>query len=159
MKQYRRASLLPGRNAVPLTQTQISRAATMIFGLDQTVNARYEAGSFTRFVVRNDEFGEEVGEIIFSDDIYQGTNLANPNSILSLKGAAVHELAHYYRWQGGTELPYGHLTHLDEAMTSLEAALRYFPDLDRTDMQGLISDALQRLRHYVNDEPPPRAAE
>lgn len=158
MKQYRKASLLPGRNAVPLTTTQISRAATMIFGLDQKVNARYEAASFTRFLVRAEESGEEVGEIVFSDDIYQGTNLANPNSILSLKGAAAHELAHFYRWQGGTELPHGHLTHLDEAMTSLEAALRYFPELDRTDIQGLISDALQRLRHYVNDIPPPDAS-
>ena len=156
MKKYRKASLLPGRNTAPLSKAQITRAATMLFGLDQRVNARYERGSSTRFVVRNEEGSEEeVGEIVFSEDIYPGTNLANPNSILSLKGAAAHELAHFYRWQGGTELPHGHLSHLDEAMTSLEAALRYYFDLDRTDIQGLISDALQRLRHHVDEMSPP----
>jgi hypothetical protein len=146
-----RKSLLDGRNVAPLTDTEIRRAANIFIGLAERVNAKYENGSATRFVFKLDEYGEEYGEIIFSEDIYPGKNMVNPNAALSLKGAAAHELAHYYRWQDKTELPHGHLTHIDEAMTSLEAALRFHANLDVTDLQGLISDSLQRLRLFVSD--------
>lgn len=145
----RKVSLLPGRNVAPLNEAEIRRAASVFIGLDNRVNSRYEANSSTRFLQAVGDDGEEFGEIVYSDDIYPGGNIANPNAALSLKGAAAHELAHYYRWQDKTELPLGVLTHIDEAMTSLEAALRYSRDLDMTDTQGLISDALQRLRLYL----------
>ena len=147
-------SLLDGRNNAPLTEKEIKRASNTFIGFDQTVNVRYEAGSSTRFRVCEDEAGEEYGEIIFSEDVYPGNNIANPNSALSVPGAAAHELSHFYRWQGKTELPHGHLSHIDEAMTSLEGALRYSQLLNTTDLQGLISDALQRLRHFVAEQAP-----
>jgi hypothetical protein len=149
MKQERGISLLPGRNTAPLDRREIQRAASMFIGLDTKVNARYEARSSTRFIASVDEDGQELGEIVFSEDIYPGNNIANPNAALSLKGAAAHELAHYYRWQDKTELPHGEMRHVDEAMTSLEAALRYLHDLDKSDIQGLISDSLQRLRLHL----------
>jgi hypothetical protein len=144
-----RNSLLDGRNIAPLTEQERVRAANVFAGLDFGVSARYEAGTTTKFISGISESGEEYGEIVFSADIYPGTNIINPNAALSLKGAAAHELAHYYRWQDKTELPHGELTHIDEAMTSLEAALRYSNGLNPSDLQGLISDSLHRLRLYV----------
>lgn len=153
-------SLLDGRQVAPLTEAEIRRASSTFMGLDNQVNVRYEARSTTRFVTGMDESGEEFGEIIFSCDLYPGTNIANPNSALTMKAAAAHELAHFYRWTDKSELPHGTLTHIDEAMTSLEAAIRYARDLNTTDMQGLISDALQRLRLFVaTQEQPVEVAE
>lgn len=153
MKICRFASLLDGRNTAPLSDREQRRAANIFVGFDNKVNARYEDQSRTRFVVTIDEHGEEFGEIVFSADIYPGPNLINPNASLSLEGAAAHELAHYYRWSNKSELPHGHLTHLDEAMTSLEAALRFAPQLSANDIQGLISDALHRLNLFVGALP------
>lgn len=148
-KSSRQASLLDGRNVSPLNEREKRRAANVFLGLDPRVNTRYEEGNRTRFVVAVDEGGEEYGEIVFSEDVYPGQNHANPNASLSLDGAAAHELAHYYRWVNKSELPHGHLTHIDEAMTSLEAALRFSGKLSEGDIQGLISDSLHRLRVYV----------
>lgn len=145
----RHASLLDGRNNTPLDDREKKRAANVFLGLDARVNARHEEGTRTRFVTGVDDAGEEYGEIVFSADIYPGTNLANPNASLSLDGAAAHELAHYYRWVNKSELPHGELVHIDEAMTSLEAALRFAGKLSDGDVQGLISDALHRLRLHV----------
>lgn len=147
-----RKSLLDGRNVTPLTPPEVRRAANTFIGLDTTVTARHEAGSTTRFLTSINEQNEEYGEIIFSQDIYPGSNIANPNAALTLQGAAAHELAHYYRWLDKTELPHGQLAHIDEAMTSLEAALRYHSGLTQTDIQGLISDSLHRLRLFVAED-------
>lgn len=156
MKTYERyASLLDGRNLTVLTDREQRRAANIFLGLDRNVNARYEEGARTRFVTTVDEVGEEYGEIVFSADIYPGGNLVNPNASLSLDGAAAHELAHYYRWLNKSELPHGQLTHIDEAMTSLEAALRFSGALSPNDIQGLISDALHRLRLHLEELPQP----
>lgn len=148
-KKARHASLLDGRNNTPLDEREKKRAANVFLGLDVRVNARYEEGTRTRFVTGIDDAGDEYGEVIFSEDIYPGGNLANPNASLSLDGAAAHELAHYYRWINKSELPHGELVHIDEAMTSLEAALRFAGKLSEGDIQGLISDALHRLRVHV----------
>jgi hypothetical protein len=145
-------SLLGGRNAAPLSQQEINRASNSFLGMDANVSARYETGATTKFVTDMDQDGQEFGEVVFSDDIYPGQNIANPNAALSLKGAVAHELTHYYRWQDKTELPHGVMTHIDEAMTSLEAALRYSHALDKTDTQGLISDSLQRLRLFLAEQ-------
>lgn len=147
-----RKSLLDGRNVAPLTEHEIRRATNTFMGMDNRVVVRFQEASTTRFRQDVSEDGEEYGEIIFSNDVYPGRNIANPNSALSLKGAAAHELAHYYRWEGKTELPHGTMTHIDEAMTSLEAALRFSQHLDATDIQGLISDSLQRLTLFLNEQ-------
>ena len=149
----RHAPLLDGRNNTPLDGQEKKRAANVFLGFDAKVNARYEEGTRTRFVTGMDEAGEEYGEVIFAEDIYPGTNLTNPNASLSLNGAAAHELAHYYRWVNKSELPHGKLVHIDEAMTSLEAALRFSGELTDADIQGLISDALHRLQMHVAQLP------
>lgn len=135
-----------------MSRPEIIRATNTFIGLDRTINARYENDTTTRFVATTDEQGQELGEIIFSNDIYPGQNTVNPNAALSLDGAAAHELAHYYRWRDKSELEHGVLTHIDEAMASLEAALRFSNSLNGTDIQGLISDALHRLRLYVETQ-------
>lgn len=145
-------SLLDGRNLSPLTEQEIRRASNTFLGLDNKVNVKYEVNSTTRFISRQDDGEDEYGEIVFSSDIYPGRNITNPNASLSLKGAAAHELSHYYRWQDKTELPLGIMTHIDEAMTSLEAALRYSQHLDMTDVHGLISDSLHRLRLFLQEQ-------
>jgi len=152
------SSLLDGRHVAPLSDAEIRRASSTFMGLDNQVNVRHEAHGNTRFRTSVDEFGEEFGEIVFSSDLYPGTNIANPNSALTMKAAAAHELAHFYRWTDKSELPHGVLTQIDEAMTSLEAAIRYAAALNSTDMHGLISDALQRLRLFVATQDAPAEA-
>jgi hypothetical protein len=146
------SSLLPGRNTAPLNDNDIKRISNNLLGLDSSVAFRYVEGATTRFQVSQTEDGEEFGEIIFSKDVYPGNNIANPNSALSLKSAIAHELGHFHRWENRTELAHGFKTHIDEAMTSLEAALRYGHKLDKTDIDGLISDALHRLQLYIAEE-------
>lgn len=152
IKSNKRKVLIEGRHQAPLSKAEVIRATNTFIGLDRTVNARYEEGTTTRFAVTHDEQGQEFGEIIFSNDIFPGQNIVNPNAALSLDGAAAHELAHYYRWRDKSELEHGVLTHIDEAMTSLEASLRFANPLNDTDIQGLISDALHRLRLYVETQ-------
>lgn len=147
-----RKMLLSGRNTAPLTDQEIKRAANIFLGLDGLVNTRYEISSNTRFIVNIENPNEEYGEIIFSEDLYPGGNIGNPNASVTLNGAAAHELAHFHRWTNKTELEHGYLTDLDEAMTSLEAVLRYASKLDTTDIQGLISDSLYRLRLFVEGQ-------
>lgn len=147
-----KTSLLEGRNQAPLSEHEVRRASNTFLGMDNKVNARYVENTSTRFIAGVDSEGQEYGEIVFSDDIYPGRGIANPNSALSLNGAVAHELAHYYRWQDKTELPHETFTHLDEAMTSLEAAARFSSYLSPTDMQGLISDSLHRLRLFMVEQ-------
>jgi hypothetical protein len=75
--------------------------------------------------------------------------VVDPNSALSLTGACVHELTHYYRWRDKRELSDAALEHLDEALTSLEAIMRY-EALDKTDIKGLVADAMQRVNLFID---------
>ena len=123
-------------------------------GLDDAVNVRHESGSLTAFHVSHDEANAEYGEIIFGPDIYPGAGIIDPNSALSLDAAAAHELAHYYRWKDKVALTDRALEHVDEALTSLQAALRYEKHLSETDIRQLVSDAMQRLQIYVQEITP-----
>ncbi|KRQ15385.1 hypothetical protein AOQ71_10335 [Bradyrhizobium manausense] len=68
-----------------------------------------------------------------------------------MQAAAAHELCHYYRWRDKTEVEDGVLVHVDEALTSLEAVLR-FPKLGEHDIRQLVSDAIQRLQIFVQEK-------
>lgn len=145
-----RHSLLAGRNQAPLSADEIRRATNTFLGLDRNVNARYENGVRTAFWVREGELGEEYGEIVFGPDIYPGRSVVDPNSALSLDAAAAHELTHYHRWKDKTLLQ-DSTEHLDEALTSLQAIMRYDRQLSEQDVRQLISDAIQRLQLYVRE--------
>ena len=133
-----------------MSEAEIRRASTTFLGLDKTVNVRYEAGSTTRFrVVADEQTGEEYGEVVFSEDLFPGRNLTNPNSTLSMPAAAAHELTHHYRWRDKRELDGAALRHLDEAMTSLEAAQMFSKQLTDIEVLQLIGDAAERLRLHV----------
>jgi hypothetical protein len=119
--------------------------------LDDTVSARYETDRPTVFRVARDADGHAFGEIVFGPDIYPGKNVIDPNSALSLLAAAAHELAHYHRWADKTELPPGPHDALDEALTSLEAILRY-RRLQDHDVRQLIADAIQRIQLYLREQ-------
>lgn len=147
-----RSSLLAGRNTRPLTQQQIRRASNVFLGLEHDVNTIYDGESKTKFRVSRDG-EEEYGEIVFAPDIYPGGSVIDPNSALSLDAAAAHELAHYHRWRALSAVNQDHLEHIDEALTSLEAYLRYEKSLGPTDLRTLVSDAIQRLQLYVQTIP------
>lgn len=73
-----------------------------------------------------------------------------------MKAAAAHELSHYHRWRDTTELPVG---YLDEALTSLDAALRYSRALSSHEVQQLIRDPIKRIslhQHHVQSDAPER---
>lgn len=144
--------LLADRNQAPLEPNDVRRAINTFLGLDTTVVVRHDPLVRTGFRVSHDESGEEFGEVVFGPDIYPGRGIVNPNAVLSLDAAASHELAHYYRWRDKTELPGGTLTHLDEALTSLEAILRYEQHLKSHDVRMLVADAIQRISLYIADE-------
>jgi hypothetical protein len=50
------------------------------------------------------------------------------------------------------------LEHVDEALTSLQAILRYEHQLNRTDVRVLVSDAMQRLHLYLQQLNTPHSA-
>lgn len=134
---------------MPLSAAEIRRATNVFLGLDNTVNTRYEEGATTRFRVCHDESDQEYGEIVFGPDIYPGWSVVDPNSALSLLAAAAHELTHYHRWKDKAALPNGSMEYVDEALTSLQAIMRYERHLSQSDMRQLISDAIQRVQLYV----------
>jgi hypothetical protein len=96
-----------------------------------------------------DSSGNAYGEVVFGPDIYPGSSIVDPNSALSLQAAVAHELTHYHRWRDKTALSEEPLEHIDEALTSLQAILRYDHQLNRTDVRVLVSDAMQRLHLYL----------
>lgn len=145
-------SLLAGRYNAALTKDEIRRVTNTFLGLDPTVSVRYEAGVATAFRVRQDQdTHEEYGEIVFGSDIYPGPSVVDPNSALTMIAAAAHELAHFHRWKDRQELNDEKLTHIDEAMTSLQAAMRYEAQLNQTDRRLLVSDAMQRLQIHLRE--------
>lgn len=149
------ASLLSGRNNKPLEKHEINSVSNTIIGLtnsDREIDFVYVPNSWSRFTVQDSDDGVKYGKIIFSDDIFQGTDIISPNSVLSMKAAVCHELTHYHRWKDKRELPHGELTQLDEAMTSLEAILMFNKNLSDNDTLGLVSDALERIKLYIKGE-------
>ena len=142
-----RESLPAGRNAAPLDPQEVRRAINTFLGLDGTAPVRYEAGARTRFSVTHDgNGGDDVEEILFGPDLYPGVSVADPNSSLSMQAAAAHELCHLYRWRDRTEIVAEQLEEIDEALTSLEAVLRFPRELSAHDVRQLVSDAIQRLQ-------------
>jgi hypothetical protein len=144
-------SLLAGRNQAALSPDEVRRAINTFLGFDKNVNARYEPSGRTIFFVRQEESGEQFGEIVFGPDIYPGPSVIDPNSALSLDAAAAHELTHYHRWKDKTALPKESMQHLDEALTSLQAVMRYDRHLSEHDVRQLICDAIQRLQLYIRE--------
>ena len=148
------SSLLAGRNTRPLSDDEVKRVFNIFLGLDDKVAVRYDPAFNTGFQPFRDESGDLYGEIIFGPDILPGTNIANPNSSLSLMAAAAHELAHYYRWYNGYALAEDEMPHLDEALTSLDAILRYGDKLNDIDIRDLAADAIQRISLFIDEISP-----
>jgi hypothetical protein len=142
-----RESLLAGRNQQPLNDNDVRRATNVFLGLEQHPPVRFDSSVRTSFCVRVED-GEEIAEIVFGVDLYPGLGVADPNSSLSLEGAAAHELTHWHRWRDKTELVEPDLYEIDEALTSLGAALRY-PKLSEHCVRQLIADAIQRLQFFA----------
>jgi hypothetical protein len=138
------------------------RSVTNTFlGLDREVPFQHDDGGYTRFVVETED-DEEVGRVYFSPDIFPGSSVLDPNSALSMKAAVAHEISHFHRWKDRTELPLGVHRELDEALTSLDAALRFATQLSQHEIQQLIRDAMQRLqlhRNTLNDTRPTNSPE
>lgn len=143
-------SLLAGRNQSGLSEDEIRRAINTFLGLESRVNARYDAAVRTAFHVVKDESGL-YGEIVFGPDIYPGQSVVDPNSVLGLQAAAAHELTHYHRWNDKVALPDVSMEHLDEALTSLQAILRYDHHLSPLDIRQLIADSIMRLQLFSQD--------
>lgn len=146
-------SLLAGRSSSELTERMVRSVGSTFSGLDHTVVYQYDPDGSTRFVVEVDEDGEEFGMVYFGKDIYPGNSVLDPNSALSMKAAVGHEISHCHRWRDQTELPMNVHRDLDEALTSLDAALRFTTTLSPHEIQQLIRDATQRLQmHFAKVE-------
>jgi len=141
-------SLMTGRNCAPLSDEQKKRVINTFLGLDADAVVRFDDGRTVFRVCRDEQTGEEYGEVLFGADIYPGTNIVDPNSSLGLVAAAAHELTHLYRWRDMQALDDESLEHLDEALTSLQA-IANFADLKPREVRQLAADAMQRLRLYL----------
>ncbi|HYJ84224.1 MAG TPA: hypothetical protein VEW26_15435, partial [Allosphingosinicella sp.] len=104
------------------------------------------------------EESQELCEIIYGADIFPGTSVVDPNASLSMRAAAAHECSHFHRWRDTTELNHLTLRHIDEALTSLDAAQRYQSKLNETEIRQLIADAMQRLQLFVQEQEPAPSA-
>jgi hypothetical protein len=144
-----RESLLAGRNAQPLSADDVRRVYNTFLGLEPHLPVRYEAGS--RTVFRVPALAEDGGEceVTFGEDIYPGNAVLDPNASLSLQAAVAHEVTHYFRWRDKTEINDPELEPVDEALTSLEAILRFPRDLNDHDTRKLVADAIQRLQLFA----------
>jgi hypothetical protein len=146
-----RHSLLGRRNLAPLSKGEIDRALSTFLGLDNDRNVNVIVGDErTVFRPAHDESGE-YGEIVIGPDIYPGSSVVDANSALSMKAAAAHELSHYHRWNDKMALDETSLWHVDEALTSLQAILRYERHLSEAEIGQLVRDAIQRLQYYVRE--------
>jgi hypothetical protein len=146
-----RESLLAGRNTQPLTDDDVRRVYNTFLGLDNTLPVRYEAG--TRTVFRVPGLGSEpcYCEVTFGEDIYPGKSVLDPNASISMQAAVAHEISHFCRWRDKTEIDDPTLFEIDEALTSLEAILRFPKQLNDHDARQLVADAIQRLQIYVQN--------
>ncbi|WP_413709139.1 hypothetical protein [Rhizobium sp. Rhizsp82] len=117
-------------------------------GLDREAVFAYGEGEATRCRVIEIE-GEIVCEIRYGADIFPGKSVVDPNSALSMRAAAAHELTHFHRWKDKTEVDGDHLVEIDEALTDLEAILRYYADFNDSEIRQLVSDAIQRLQIFA----------
>lgn len=153
-----RESLLAGRNAHALLEADVRRAINTFLGLDAKVPVRHAQGSRTLFRLTNDENGNEVAEIVFGEDLYPGPAVVDPNSSLSMQAAAAHEITHFHRWGDKTELLDPHLVEIDEALTSLEAILRFPKQLSDHEVRQLVADAIQRLQIFAQNNAPQAVA-
>jgi hypothetical protein len=149
--------IMGGRRTRPLSESEVRAVANTFMGLDPSVHTvRHEAGARTVFRIvsaEDSDTGEEFGEIVFGPDVYPGPGVANPNAVLSMRAAAAHELAHYHRWLNKTHLDREDQVDLDEALTSLEAVMRYEHALTPVDIRELIADAHLRLSKIISEEP------
>jgi hypothetical protein len=142
-------SLLAGRSTIELSERQVRSVTNTFIGLDANVPFQYDPGGHTRFVVETED-DEDIGRVYFGRDVYPGPSVMDPNSALSMLAAVAHEISHFHRWQDRTELPLNVYRHLDEALTSLDAALRFAAQLSPHEIQQLIRDAIVRLQlHYA----------
>jgi hypothetical protein len=140
-------SLLHGRGNAPLTEEQQEKISAAFYFFDRTANVRFDPGR-TRFRPINGN-ADLNHEILFGPDILPGPNIADPNACLSMRGAVVHELAHKTRHDDATEINDPTLEHIDEALTSLSAILKFQRKLEDFEILGLVSDAVQRLQLHV----------
>ena len=144
-----RESLLAGRNVQALSENEVRRVYNTFLGLEKSLPVRYVPGG--RTVFRVPAQGEDGGdcEVTFGEDIYPGNAVIDPNSSLSMQAAVAHEVTHYFRWKDKTELEQPSLAAIDEALTSLEAILRFPRDLNDHDTRQFVSDAIQRLQLFA----------
>jgi hypothetical protein len=147
-------SLLPGRSTAPLDENRANSVSATFMGLQIDVpredqcDSRYDPSALTHFEPQESDAGGAYGLIVFGPDIFPGTSALDPNAEVSMKAAAAHELSHYHRWRDTTELDVG---YLDEALTSLDAALRYSHHLSGYDTQQLIRDAIRRVSLFQQE--------
>lgn len=142
------SSLLGGRRTQPLSDHEVRSVTNTFLGLDRLVPTQHRPGSPTGFS-DTDENGEQVGRVYFSSDIYPGPSVADPNAALSMQAAVAHELSHYHRWRDNTQLPYDRYHDLDEALTSLDALMRFREHLSPHEIEQLARDAVVRLQRLA----------
>lgn len=144
-----RESLLAGRNVQPLSDDEVRRVFNTFLGLEHQLPVRYSPGARTVFRVPAQEQDGGDCEVTFGEDIYPGNAVIDPNASLSMQAAVAHEATHYFRWRDKTEITDPMLEAIDEALTSLEAVLRFPRELNAHDTRQLVADAIQRLQLFV----------
>lgn len=111
-------------------------------GFDGPIEFATSDRNYTRFEVAKDQDGEPHGKIVVGPDIMPGKG-TNPNATMDRRAAAAHEITHCKRWETGTACDVDR--DLDEAQTDLQAICYFKEHLGPSQIESLITDALERL--------------
>ena len=122
--------------------------SSVFLGFDSQVPARYDERAKSHFEVISED-GKKFGVVYFGPDIYPGQgDTLNPNPTLPMHAAVAHEVVHFHRHRDGTQFNEFGLEHLDEALTSLEAAIKFPRELSGHDVSELVRDAAYRIMQF-----------
>lgn len=136
----KRTSLPPGRNQSSLDEAQKAQVEQAFRGLGYQGKLEFREGPGTKSGFVPNNAGEPC--IVIGADIFPGKAM-NPNAMMDMLSAAAHEISHHSRWTNSWE--HREFEHLDEAVTSLQAACWSKQFLSPSQIESLVSDAIERL--------------
>ena len=144
--------LASGRNKTPLTTAQRERVREHVSALLPDVEVEFDDAhdAYTHMKETYDADSNRVGKLVVAADFLPGNADPMPNSMVDDLATAAHELMHIVRWRYQHELDYKKHRDLEEAFTSLQAAVFFCKDLREQQLVMLANDAMQRLLSHTD---------
>ncbi|MFO8072036.1 MAG: hypothetical protein R6V85_09200 [Polyangia bacterium] len=145
-------SYLTGRRQDELTPDDISRVKQAFQALGYSGPLEFRRGHRTTTGVRvviDEHTRMPTPRIYVGADIMPGADVVNPNQRIDYVAAAAHEITHTIRIENNQEFVEAEFKDIEEAITSLHAACEFRNVLRPSQVEQLVTDAVQRLVNYV----------